>query len=469
LSIWSFAWSPNSKQIVFQGTDTPLTDDSYMFKKIYQISIEEGIPSLLCKTEGKLGPMAFSPDGNHLAYLGAVSLNDPLAQSLFVVPSSGGTPKNLTENFEGSGHNLYWLDNHTVLLLSTEGVQNTLRKVDIRTGKMKLIYSNGPIITSLSLHRKSGKFAAIANAPTHPSELFVGTVKKGHLTRLTHTNPELREIKLARQEVIEWEGADGWKIQGILTYPLHYQEGKKYPLALQIHGGPEGVSVNGWRTRATYPVQILAANDYFVLEPNYRGSGGRGVAFSKADHDDLGGKEFEDVLAGIDHLVKMGYVDNEQVVTGGWSYGGYFSAWAATRHSQRFKAAVVAAGLTNWISFAGTTDIPHEMSLVHWNSYWLEQRDLHWERSPLYHIQNANTPTLIVHGLKDERVHPEQSLELYQALKLKGVPTRLIMYPREPHGLREVPHMVHFINSVISWFEEHVKKKAEPHMNKYIN
>jgi dipeptidyl aminopeptidase/acylaminoacyl peptidase len=190
---------------------------------------------------------------------------------------------------------------------------------------------------------------------------------------------EWAEITLARQEVIEWKGPDGKTIEGVLTYPKDYEQGNRYPLVLQIHGGPEGVSLNGWRTRSGYPVQNIAAEGYFVLEPNYRGSGGKGVAFSKANHDDLGGKEFDDVLAGIDALVERGLVDKERVGTGGWSYGGYFSAWAATKHSERFRASVVAAGITNWISSSGTTDIPHEMVLVHWNSYWYQQRDLHWQ------------------------------------------------------------------------------------------
>lgn len=123
---------------------------------------------------------------------------------------------------------------------------------------------------------------------------------------------------------------------------------------------------------------------------------------------------------------------------------------------------MVAAGLTNWMSFTGTTDIPHEMSLVHWNSYWYQERDLHWERSPLYHIQNAQTPTLVVHGLKDERVHPGQSHELYTALKHNNVDTKLILYPREPHGLTERAHEIHFINNLIQWFNVYVKKKKGP-------
>ena len=459
LSIWEFAWSPDSKTIVFQATETPLIDDSYMFKRIYTASLEDGTPKQLCETEGKLAGMAYSPDGNKIAFLGAVSLNDPVAQTLFVVPSSGGTPQNITGDFEGSGRSLSWIDNKSILLLSTEGSENSLRKVDANSGKMEKNYAGTPIVQSFSFHSKSGAFAAVTDAHHHPSEVYTGNLKSGKINRLTNHNPGLETVQFGRQEIVEWEAADGLRIEGVLTYPTDYQEGQTYPLALQIHGGPEGVSLNGWRTRPAYPVQVLAANGYVVLEPNYRGSSGRGVAYSKADHDDLGGKEFEDVLAGVDALIERGLVDAERVGTGGWSYGGYFSAWAATRHSDRFKASMVAAGLTNWISFTGTTDIPHEMSLVHWNSYWYDQRELHWKRSPLYHLNNAKTPTLIVHGLKDERVHPEQSIELYTSLKLKKVPTKLVMYPREPHGLEENEHELHFIKTLLQWFDKYLKGK----------
>ena len=243
----------------------------------------------------------------------------------------------------------------------------------------------------------------------------------------------------------------------MLTYPLVYRDGKRYPLILQIHGGPEGVSLDGWNTRATYPVQLLAANGYFVLEPNYRGSAGRGVDYSKLDHDDLGGEEFNDVLKGIDHLIKKGFVDKNQVGTGGWSYGGYFSALAATKYSNRFKASMVGAGLTNMISFMGTTDIPYEMSVVHWNQWWFDNQELHWDRSPLSHINKAGTPTLVIHGLRDERVHPEQGMQLWQALKIKNVDTELVLYPREPHGIIERPHQLDYMERLINWYKKYVK------------
>lgn len=458
-------WTPDSKTLVFQANQTARTDDEYLQTRIYRAAADQGQPEMLTATEGKLAGMEVSPGGKHLAYLGAVSLNDPLAQSLFVVPADGGTARNLTEGYEGSATHVAWQDEDTLLLLAAEGEQNALYRVDVATGKRTPLPLGELIVDQLDA--QGGRIAFAASTPSHPAEVFVANGNGAAPKRRSYLNPELAEVTLARQETIQWQGADDWPIGGVLTYPLDYQEGQRYPLVLQVHGGPEGVSLNGWRTRAGYPVQLLAAKGFMVLEPNYRGSQGRGVAFSKADHDDLGGKEFDDILAGVDALIERGLVDTNRVGTGGWSYGGYMSAWAATRWTERFQASVVAAGLTNWISFAGTTDIPNEMSIVHWNSWWYDQPELHWKRSPMAYLNQAKTPTLVVTGAKDERVHPEQGLQLYTGLRLKQVPTEMVYYPREPHGLDERAHQLDFIERTVGWFEKylsvpHVEAMDEP-------
>ncbi len=455
LDVSSFDWTPDGSSVVFQAAKTPRIDVEYMYSRIYRVRLD-GEPELVTETIGKLGPMALSPDGTSLAFLGASSLNDPLAQSVFVTPVAGGKARNLTPAYEGTAHDLTWLDARHLLLLGVERERHVMYRVGVEDGERENLSWPGLIVNDLAAATGVSRVAVAAEAPSHPGELFIFEPGRGEPTRLTQSNPVLDDVRLARQEVVHWKGADDWDISGMLTYPLDYEAGKRYPLVLQVHGGPEGVSLDGWTTSAGYPVQLLASRGYMVLQPNYRGSQGRGIVFSKADHDDLGGKEFEDVLAGIDALVERGIVDGERVGTGGWSYGGYMSAWAATRHSERFRASVVAAGLTNWIAFAGTTDIPYEMSLVHWDSWWFDEPELHWERSPLAHVQKARTPTLIVHGEKDDRVHPEQGLEMYTALRIKGVPTQYVVYPREPHGLNERAHRLDFIERVLDWFDTYL-------------
>lgn len=456
--VWSFAWAPHAGELAVQMSDGTTADDGLMFRRLYTVSATGGSYSLLTETEGKLGSMAYSPDGSKLAFAGATSLNDPIAQSVFVIPADGGQAANRTEGYGGSVTGVGWLDDKTLYFRANQGTRTVVNRLKVEGGEVERFAGGGAeIITTLSFDRGRRNFAAAAHTAQHPRELFVGTTRRGELKRLTHHNGWLSEVDLAEQETIEWTAPDGWRIEGVLVHPLNERPGTRYPLTILPHGGPEGVSLDGWTTRSLYPAQLLAAQGYAVLMPNYRGSGGRGVEFSKADHRDLGGKEFEDVIAGIDHLAEQGLIDPERVGSSGTSYGGYFSAWAATRHSDRFKAAITFAGLSNWASFTGTTDIPYEMSIVHWDLWWFDNPLLNWERSPVAHVSESSAPTLVGHGLADERVHPEQSLEIYTALRIKGVPTGLLLYPREPHGLLEPAHQLDFMRRMLEWFGRYLQ------------
>ena len=463
LHVHDFIWSEDSKTIVFQGTEKPGADPGLMDRVLFKVKIPRNRPRKILNTPGKLGAMDISPDGKKLAFLGAVSRNDPLPQTLFTVLLNKPEKIISHQGQDESFYDLQWVDDKTLLARSVRGTKTVLSLIQDQDSKnkeavfQKDIYSPGYIISSARLHRRSGQLLITGHSNKHPNELFVKDLFQNNLVRITRSNPFLQDLDLGQQETITWSSMGGLKIQGVVTYPPNYRKGSRYPLILQIHGGPEGVTLQGWNTSTGYPVQLLAAEGYVVLQPNYRGSGGRGVDFSKSDHDDLGGLEYQDVLQGVDHLIKAGVVNAGKVGTGGWSYGGYFSALGATAYSHRFKASMVGAGLTNMISFMGTTDIPYEMSIVHWDSWWFDEMDLHWDRSPLAHINKARTPTLVIHGLKDERVHPEQGLELYQALKIKGVDTELVFYPREPHGLRERAHQLDYIERLVGWYNKYVK------------
>ncbi|MFQ6112989.1 MAG: alpha/beta fold hydrolase [bacterium] len=459
-SVWDFEWSPDSQWLVVQASETPKTDDSYMFKRLYTVPVEGVELKPLTTTEGKLGKMAWSPDGKWIAFLGGVDKSDPSLGGLFVVSLSGGEAENLLEEFKGTPAWLDWLDNKTIAFTAVEATSLTFNSIPAKGGKItKLIQGNaGFSYASFSKDRK--KFACAKSTYAHPAEVFWGNTNSGNTTRLTFNNPELENMRLASQQEIRWKAKDGLEITGLLMKPLDYEEGKRNPLIVQVHGGPESAYVNIWNTWYSRWSQLLAARGYVVFMPNYRASTGRGVQYAKADHKDLAGNEFDDVLDGIDYLVEIGLVDKDKVGIGGGSYGGYFSAWAATKHSQRFKAAVDFAGISNWHSFMGTTDIPYENALVHWNLWCYDEPELCWDRSPMAHINNAKTPTLIAHGEKDLRVPVSQGWELYTALKIKGVPTEFVVYPREPHGLRERAHQLDYLQRSLDWFDQYVKGEA---------
>jgi dipeptidyl aminopeptidase/acylaminoacyl peptidase len=456
-TVRDFTWAPDSRTIAVQITETSDADADLMMRRIFSVTIDGGAPQLLVPTEGKLGPMAWSPDGNRLAYLGATSLNDPLAQSVFV-STRGGTPVNLTPDREASALWVGWQDGRTVRFVAAEGTKTALNTVSTTGGNITRVLGHGPeIFLSASFSRDGNTIALPASTAQHPSEVYVGHVRERRLRRLTTHNPWLRDVRLGRQETVDWTARDGWRMEGVLIHPVDEQANTRAPLAVLPHGGPEGISYDGWTTNALYPAQVLASHGFAVFMPNYRGSGGRGVAFSKGDHRDLGGREFDDVLDGIDYLHARSVIDRARVGISGTSYGGYFSAWAGTKYSDRFRLAMPFAGISNWMSFTGTTDIPNEMSVVHWDLWPYEHALLMWERSPIAHVANARTPMIIGQGMADERVHPEQMIELHTALELKSVPAELVLYPREPHGLLERQHQLDYMRRIIEAFNRYVK------------
>jgi dipeptidyl aminopeptidase/acylaminoacyl peptidase len=457
-----FAWAPDSRTLAFQSTETSDADADLMYRKIFSVTIDGGEPRPFARTAGKLGAMAWSPDGTRLAFLGAVSFNDPLAQSVFVA-TPGGSAVNLTPDYQGSVLWVGWQDARTVRFVALEGTKTSLNTVPAARGAIARVLGHGAeIFGTANFSRDGSSFAMPASTAAHPNEVFVGTMRDRRLRRITNHNGWLANVRLGAQETVTWTSRDGWRIEGILIRPLGVPQGTRAPLAVLPHGGPEGFSLDGWVTNALYPAQVLAGAGYAVLMPNYRGSGGRGVAFSKADHRDLGGREFDDVLDGISHLHASGVADSARVGISGTSYGGYFSAWAGTKHSERFRLAMPFAGLSNWMSFTGTTDIPVEMSVVHWDLWPYDHPLLMWERSPIAHVGKARTPMVIGQGLADERVHPEQMMELHQALRLKGVPSELVLYPREPHGLLERQHQLDYMRRILEAFDKYVKPARRP-------
>ena len=462
-TVREFTWAPDSRTLAVQITEDSDVDSDYLYRRIYRVSVEGGAPQLIVPTEGKLGAMAYSPDGSRLAWVGAVSLNDPLAQSLFVVPAAGGTGTNLTPDYEGSVHALSWADDRTLRFVATEGTKTSLNTVPAGGGRITRVLGGGAeIFNNASFARDGRTFALAANTAAHPNEVFIGNVRDRQLRRLTTHSAALASVPLGRQETIEWTARDGLRMEGVLIHPVGAEPASRAPLAVLPHGGPEGITHDGWGTNALYPAQVLAGAGYAVFMPNYRGSGGRGVAFAKADHRDLAGREFEDVLDGIDHLARTGVIDSARVGISGTSYGGYFSAWAGTRHSERFRLAMPFAGISNWTSFMGTSDIPLENIAVHWDLWTWDHPQLVWERSPMAHVKSARTPMVIGQGLADERVPPEQMIQLHHALRLNGVETDLVLYPREPHGLLERQHQLDYMTRILTAFDRYVKPGQRP-------
>jgi len=458
-------WSPVDERLLVAWTPTPLIDDDYVQKRV---AVLDGNGAVLARIEnpGKLGEIGWSPDGAGVALIAAADQNDPNAGRLCLAPAKGGTPVDLVPGFEGDALDFAWQSPNSVLFVSHVGLESRLEKLELEGGRARsariLADVGGPILTSLSLAHDGQSAVFVASTPHHPSEVFHMRHGESGARRSTISNPELAGMRFARQEAIRHPARDGLGLEGVLIYPLERGDGERVPLILNVHGGPEAHVSNGWLTGYNNPGQVAAARGFAVFQPNYRGSTGRGVAFSKLGQGDAAGKEFDDLVDAVDHLIGLGLVDRDRVGVTGGSYGGYATAWCSTRFSARFAAGVMMVGISDTISKMGTTDIPEEEFLVHARRRPWEDWQGQLERSPIYHADESTTPLLILHGKDDPRVNPGQSRELYRHLKLRGgAPVRLVLYPGEGHGNRKAAARLDYAVRSLQWFE-HYLKSPEP-------
>lgn len=451
--ILSLQFQPGSQNILVRTAPTPLVDDDLM-RSQYRLFSNSGELLQAFNSEGKLDQAEFSPDGKQLAFIGAQDKHDPSAGLLYLADVNNGQIRELLPNYAGHVQSISWRTNTELLYVGHQGVEAEVGSIAIRSGKVSLLVKPGDgIISRIVWPAEQNEGRVLLNKADHPTEAYALT-QRGRLTRLTDSNPLLTEISHPRQALFRHQARDGLALEGVLVYPLNYQPGQRYPLIMVVHGGPEAHISNGWNNRYGSPTHYAAAQGYMLFFPNYRGSTGRGVAFSKLGQNDYAGKEFDDIVDAKNALVAAGLVDEKKVGITGGSYGGYASAWGATAQTEHFAASVMFVGISNNLSKFGTTDIANEMHLVHARSYPWEKWQWYLERSPIYYAEQARTPILIMHGKNDTRVHPSQSMELYRYLKTLGkVPVRLVLYPGEGHGNTRSASQLDYAMRLMQWLD----------------
>jgi dipeptidyl aminopeptidase/acylaminoacyl peptidase len=461
-TVWDYDWSPDGTQFVIMTTDTPKIDDSYIRRRIELISASGGSPTLLVPNQGKMLRPTWSPDGSMIAYLaGRDDGREPYAGGVFVVRASGGKPRSVTETYPATFTHAQWMpDNQNLLCTAIQNVYSHVLLVSTSPEPSCLILTNehkAVLRSNPTLSRDGRRIAFVREDARHPADVYTMRLSDGRATGLTELNRQAAELQFGETEVVRWKAEDDLEIEGVLVKPLGYEPGKSYPLIVQVHGGPESAELNGFHGSYSDWAFLLSAGGYAVLLPNYRGSIGRGSAFARADQGDMGGKEFRDIMAGVDAMIQRGIADGQRLGIGGWSYGGYMSAWAVTQ-TDRFDAAVMGAGIADWVSFMTQTEIPYENAIAHWAHEPFSNPELYRQRSPVTHIERVRAPVLVVHGQSDLRVPLPQGEEFYQRLKFRGVETQMVTYPREPHGFQETTHQLDVMRRVVEWFDQHVKQ-----------
>ncbi|MBE0380243.1 S9 family peptidase [Pseudoalteromonas prydzensis] len=449
-------WAAQGDKLLVKTQPTALIDDKYTKSQWHLFDIASNQVTMSFATEGKLDGAELSHDGRYIAILGAEDKHDPATGRLFLADTKTGEVTDWLPNFMGHIVDFEWSNKRNTLnFIANVGTQSFVASIKTGSNKYKKLIKEGELIASnLSISDSDKTIALRGNTAKHPNEVFI--VRGSKAQRLTDSNTWLNDKRFAKQETISLKARDGVEIDGVLVYPLDYSEGTRYPLIMSVHGGPESHDKDGWVTNYSRPGQMGAARGYAVFYPNYRGSTGKGVDYSKLGQNDYAGKEFDDLVDFKDHLVGMGLVDGKRVGITGGSYGGYASAWGATKLTEHFAASVMFVGVTNQLSKFGTTDISNEMNLVHARSYPWDKWQWYLERSPIYWAGQSKTPLLIMHGKDDPRVHPAQSMELYRYMKVQGKDVRLVYYPGEGHGNRKVAAQYDYSLRLMRWMDNYL-------------
>lgn len=452
-------WSPDGKTIAFSHTARPVANE-WPSSDISLVDVATGAVHPLAATGAAEITPRFSPDGRWIAY---VASDDPPSwahqRGIRVAPADGGSSRALPPSFDDSPELAGWsVDGQTLYFSETRGVYDFLYAQNVKTGALRPITEEGKVSSAAAVNARRTWIGFVRQSATDPSEAWASPLSPFAPVRVSDVNAKLPKHPIGATRVVTWKGDKGEPIEGLLTLPVGYVPGKRYPLLLVIHGGPAGVfKATHPAAPSPYPVAVFSAEGYAVLRPNPRGSSGYGTAFRQANVNDWGGGDFRDLMAGVDAVIAMGIADPERLGVMGWSYGGYMTSWIITQ-TDRFRAASIGAPITNLISFTGTADIPSFIPNYFggepWDDGGFENYRAH---SAMGHIGKAKTPALIQHGEADVRVPISQGYELYNALKRRGVPVKMVVYPRQPHGPRE-PRLIRDLGERnLAWMDQWVK------------
>ncbi len=442
------AWLPTGDRIVVSATDHPESDQET--HRIFSVSVSDGSQRLIFAPHGPFGDLRASPDGFTISYVGS-RVDGPSPHDLMLLDIGKRATRNLTgATLDRAVSEYRWMKDGSMLALYADGFRYKL--LGFSPEGMSINPTNPPSgnISTFSVS-DSGDVVFVGQSATTPPELWLWD-QKNSPQQVSHLNDSWKQFNLSSPEFYKYKSFDGLEIEAALLKPAGASAKDRLPLIALIHGGPTG----NWQDSIEVWGQLLAARGYVVFYPNIRGSVGYGQKFIEMNRGDWGGADFKDVMWGVKDLIDRGIADPTKLGIGGWSYGGYMAEWAVTQTND-FKAAVSGAGLSDLISEYGSEEHPSYDEWFYGVPYESASLVKYLNSSPFTQLKNAKRPTLILQGETDTTDPPGQSQELYRGLKHYGVETELVMYPREPHRLREEKHLLDRLNRMLAWYDAHLK------------
>ena len=461
------SWSPDGSRVAFDASPTTLIRDER--RDAYVVDVSSKQLDRLTTTSDVESTPQFSPDGKTLAFTinphewkgnkdGMMARTLRNAHLVTWDVASRKLTDRASTGFDVSPGQVRWAaDGKHLWFSASDHVWQSLYEYALDAHTYKKL-THDVVAAGASPSRDGSRMAFAFDTPNWPTEVYVQDGASSP-KRITTTNPWLADIALGESEVITWKSKDGSAVEGVLLKPVGYTPGRKVPLLVSAHGGPTGAHTNGFKG-GTSPGQSWASKGWAVLYPNPRGSTGYGEKWMRGNIPDWGGGDYQDIMTGVDEVIRRGIVDSTQMAVEGWSYGGYMTSWVVSQ-TTRFKAAMMGAGLPSLLSMAGTTDIPGYINtffngLPQYDGSIINPSIKHYlERSAISYSDKVTTPLLILHGGSDERVPIGQPMEFYRALKDRGKTTELVFYPREGHGFSEYYHQIDRMNREYEWISRY--------------
>lgn len=455
--VYEYDWSPDGRSFVTTAAHGN-GDDNWYIAQIYTLPATGGAMKSIYKPTLQVAKPAWSPDGKSVAFIsGLMSDEGSVGGDIFIVPADGGEARNITSDMKASASSLSWSpDGQKILFGEDVDGESGFATVEASSEKMETLWHGpeqttaGSWVTSISL-AADGKTSAVLRASLeNPPEVWAGPI--GGWNQVTHVNAALKPA-WGQVKSIHWSN-EGFNLQGWLLYPRDFDPAKKYPMVVEVHGGPGAMVHSSWPGPGSFGVPLSAAG-YFVFFPNPRGSFGEGETFTRANVKDFGYGDFRDILGGVDQVLKEAPVDEHRLGITGWSYGGYMTMWAVTQ-TDRFAAAVAGAGIANYQSYYGENQIDKWM-IPFFGASVYDDPQVYAKSSPITFIKRAKTPTLVLVGDSDGECPTPQSYEFWHALKTLGTKTELVVYAHEGHAFSNPAHLRDRIERVAAWFDEYLK------------
>jgi dipeptidyl aminopeptidase/acylaminoacyl peptidase len=462
----NIAWHPNGSLLAYTADPDWRDDLKYENADLWTVTTDGHVTRLT--NDGYVyGDVGFSPDGRFLSYSRGFGtdmiiqqkLNHGGSDDLFIRPVAGGEPINLTAAWDLEPGPAMWSpDSRYVYFTAATGGETHLFRVASSGGAVEQVTKGARRVNGLTIDRAFKTIAYTVGLHEAPPEVYTASIDGSNEKKLTDVHAAITaEIGFSKAETLRWASYDGTQIEGWLLYPHGYDAAKgPYPMIVTSHGGPH--SAVGYSF--DFKKQFFAANGYFVLDTNFRSSTGYGDAFKWATWGEWGRKDGEDVVSGVDFVLKRYPIDPRRVGHTGHSYGGFMTNWLITQYPDKFAAAITGAGITNWISDYGTADIYRTKETEFFGTPWdAAARDRMIKQSPLTYAGNVKTPTLFVHGEVDQRVPYEEGEQMYFALKRRGIPAKMIQYAGQPHGIAGHWNNVHRMINELKWWENYLKPR----------